>query len=195
MTDKNKADFGKAQLTLVPRRIIWDIARVRIYGVNVKYPETGRDGWREIGRERLQDALLRHVLRYLDDPDGVDDESGASALVACGCKCGFFVRVGGGKVMIQIGIVDTIKALSEGCYQDLAKKYGCTPTEIAIAAFDRSIKVLRFAIPKAPDMCREADGKVHAYCPSCETDISDLDDSWDFCPYCGQAIRMTEEKE
>lgn len=76
MTDKNKADSGKAQLTLVPRRIIWDIARVRMYGVNVKYPETGRDGWREISKERLQDALLRHVLRYLDDPDGVDDESG-----------------------------------------------------------------------------------------------------------------------
>ena len=39
-----KSDAGKPQLTLVPRRIIWAIAKVRMYGVNVKYPETGRDG-------------------------------------------------------------------------------------------------------------------------------------------------------
>lgn len=76
LTDIHKADAGKAQLSLVPRRIIWDIAKVRMYGVNIKYPETGRDGWRNIDKERLQDAMFRHMLRYLDDPDGVDDESG-----------------------------------------------------------------------------------------------------------------------
>ena len=76
MPDTHKADSGKAQLSLVPRRIIWDIAKVRMYGVNIKYPETGRDGWRNISKERLQDAMFRHMLRYLDDPDGVDEESG-----------------------------------------------------------------------------------------------------------------------
>lgn len=75
-TDKNKADAGKARLTLVPRRILWAIAACRQYGVEVKYPETGVDGWRHIGKERLQDAMYRHLVRYLDDPDGVDDESG-----------------------------------------------------------------------------------------------------------------------
>jgi len=76
MPDIHKADAGKAQLTLVPRRIIWDIAQVRMYGVNVKHPETGRDGWKTISKERIQDAMYRHMLRYLDDPDGVDEESG-----------------------------------------------------------------------------------------------------------------------
>lgn len=66
-----KADAGKARLTLVPRRILWAIAAVRQYGVEVKYPETGVDGWRTIGKERIRDAMYRHLLRYLDDPDGV----------------------------------------------------------------------------------------------------------------------------
>lgn len=74
--DIHKADAGKAQLTLVPRAIIWAIAKVRMYGVNVKYPETGRDGWKTIDKERIKDAMMRHMLRYLDDPDGVDEESG-----------------------------------------------------------------------------------------------------------------------
>ena len=76
MPDIHKADAGKAQLTLVPRAIIWAIAKVRMYGVNVKYPETGRDGWKTIDKERIKDAMMRHMLRYLDDPDGVDEDSG-----------------------------------------------------------------------------------------------------------------------
>lgn len=71
-----KQDKNKPQLTLVPRRIIWDIAQVRMYGVNIKYPETGRDGWKTIDKQRIQDAMYRHMLQYLDDPDGVDEESG-----------------------------------------------------------------------------------------------------------------------
>ena len=76
MNDKHKADQGKEPISLVPTRIIWEIAKVRDYGVNVKYPETGRDGWREIGIERIRDAMLRHCLRYIKEPYGVDEESG-----------------------------------------------------------------------------------------------------------------------
>lgn len=94
--DKNKADFGKTQLSLVPRRIIWDIAKVRMYGVNIKYPETGRDGWRNIDKERLQDAMFRHMLRYLDDPDGVDDESGLPHLWHVAVNVAFLCELEGG---------------------------------------------------------------------------------------------------
>ena len=79
-TDKNKHDAGKAPISLVPTAIIWEIAKVRDFGVNVKYPETGRDGWRTIGKERLRDAMLRHCLRYIENPNGVDEESGLSHL-------------------------------------------------------------------------------------------------------------------
>lgn len=71
----DKADSGKLRLTLVPRKILWGIAATREYGL-IKYPETGVDGWRNIGVERLRDALMRHMMAYLDDPRGVDEESG-----------------------------------------------------------------------------------------------------------------------
>ena len=75
-SQKPKRDAGKARLTLVPTRIIWDVAAVRQYGVEVKYPETGMDGWRDIGSDRIKDAAMRHFLRYLSDPAGKDEESG-----------------------------------------------------------------------------------------------------------------------
>ena len=71
-----KADAGKPRLTLVPPKIIWDIAAVRQYGVEVKYPKTGMDGWRTIGEGRIKDAAARHFLRYITDPMGKDEESG-----------------------------------------------------------------------------------------------------------------------
>ena len=88
-----KHDNGKPQLTLVPRKIIWAIAKARMYGVNVKYPETGRDGWRNIDKERLQDAMFRHMLRYLDDPDGVDEESGLPHLWHIAVNCAFLCEL------------------------------------------------------------------------------------------------------
>lgn len=79
MNDKHKADSGKPRPTLVPLQIIWEIAKVRGYGLE-KYPQTGMNGWREIGIERIRDAMCRHLLAYLKDPTGLDEESGLSHL-------------------------------------------------------------------------------------------------------------------
>ena len=68
-----KADAGKLQLTLVPRQIIKDIAEVRMYG-NKKYGDP--DNWKTVDISRYRDAMFRHFLAYLDDPHGVDEESG-----------------------------------------------------------------------------------------------------------------------
>lgn len=68
-----KADGGKARLTLVPRKILFDIARIREYG-NKKYGDP--ENWRSVEPERYKDAMMRHMCAYLDDPDGVDEESG-----------------------------------------------------------------------------------------------------------------------
>ena len=68
-----KADSGKPRLTLVPRRIIWDIAAIREYGTN-KYGSP--ENWRDVEPERYRDAAYRHFMKYLDDPHGVDEESG-----------------------------------------------------------------------------------------------------------------------
>lgn len=68
-----KKDAGKLRLTLVPRQIIKDIAETREYGLK-KY--TDPENWRKVELERYRDALFRHLIAYLDDPEGVDEESG-----------------------------------------------------------------------------------------------------------------------
>ena len=74
--DQNaKADSGKARLSLVPSAVIYGIARIREYGCN-KYPEGGRDNWKQVEPERYRNAMYRHLLAYIDDPQGVDVESG-----------------------------------------------------------------------------------------------------------------------
>lgn len=83
-----KKDFGKARLTLVPRKILWAIAAIREYG-NTKYPDGGPDNWKAVEVERYRDAAFRHFLRYLDDPKGVDKESGFPHLYHLACNVAF----------------------------------------------------------------------------------------------------------
>lgn len=68
-----KADEGKLELTLVPTQIIEDIAEVRMYG-NKKYGDP--DNWKTVEIERFRNAMFRHFIAYLNDPHGVDEESG-----------------------------------------------------------------------------------------------------------------------
>ena len=94
MTETNdqraKADAGKAQLTLVPRKIIWAIAKVRMYG-NKKYGDP--ENWRQVEPQRYRDAMMRHMLQYLDDPDGVDEESGLPHLWHLATNCAFLCEM------------------------------------------------------------------------------------------------------
>lgn len=69
-----KADAGKPRLSLVPRRMIWEVAKVREFAVLHKYKNP--DNWRDVEPQRFRDAAYRHFMRYLDDPKGVDEESG-----------------------------------------------------------------------------------------------------------------------
>lgn len=85
-----KADAGKLQLTLVPRQIIKDIAEVRMYG-NAKYHDP--ENWKTVEKERYRDAAFRHFLAYLDDPDGVDEESGIKHLKHLACNIAFLCEM------------------------------------------------------------------------------------------------------
>ena len=87
-----KADAGKLQLTLVPRQIIRDIAEVRMYG-NQKYPEGGPDNWKQVEPQRYRNAMFRHMMEYLDDPDGVDAESGLPHLWHLACNVAFLCEL------------------------------------------------------------------------------------------------------
>lgn len=85
-----KADSGKPKLTLVPRQIIFDIARVREYGT-AKYHDP--DNWKRVEIERYRDAAFRHFMAYLDDPKGVDAESGLPHLSHLACNIAFLCEM------------------------------------------------------------------------------------------------------
>ena len=85
-----KADDGKPRLTLVPRKIIWAIAEIREYG-NKKYHDP--ENWRQVEKERYRDAAYRHFMEYLDNPGGVDDESGLPHLWHLACNIAFLCEM------------------------------------------------------------------------------------------------------
>lgn len=86
MTQEAKSDKGKLQISLVPTEIIRNIAAVRMYGT-LKYHD--RDNWRKVEPQRYRDALLRHLLSYIDNHDGVDRESGLPHLWHIACNVAF----------------------------------------------------------------------------------------------------------
>lgn len=91
MNDQNaKADAGKLQITLVPTRIVEDIAEVRMYG-NKKYHDP--NNWKEVEIERYRDALLRHTLAYIRDPKSVDEESGIPHYKHMACNMAFICEM------------------------------------------------------------------------------------------------------
>jgi len=85
-----KRDAGKPKLTLVPRQIIYDIAEVREYG-NAKYGDP--DNWKTVDVQRYRDALFRHFLAYLDDPNSIDDESGIPHYKHIACNIAFICEM------------------------------------------------------------------------------------------------------
>ena len=85
-----KADSGKPRLTLVPRKIIWAIAKIRGYGCE-KY--TDPENWKRVSAERYRDAAYRHFMKYLDDPYGKDEESGFPHLWHLACNIAFLIEM------------------------------------------------------------------------------------------------------
>ena len=108
-----KQDYGKAKLSLVPRRIIWDVATIREYGNN-KYPDGGPDNWRGVEPERYRDAAYRHFLRYLDDPKSVDSESGLPHLWHLACNIAFLCEMEDRYLSKNTEVVDKLKKAFRG---------------------------------------------------------------------------------
>ncbi len=70
--DEMKYDGGKPRLALVPSAAIKAIGEIMTYGAD-KYEV---DGWKRVETWRYRDALMRHLVEYLDDPYSTDEESG-----------------------------------------------------------------------------------------------------------------------
>lgn len=104
MFDQNiKADAGKPRLSLVPTEIIVAIARVREYGLK-KYGTS--ESWKQVEPERYRDAMLRHALAYIKDPDGYDEESGMPHLWHLAANVAFLCEMEGVKRKAPAGEYD-----------------------------------------------------------------------------------------
>ena len=90
-----KNDTNKVQLSLVPTQMVVDAALARMYGNN-KYknvPGYSSNNWCTIDKQRVIDAFLRHIVRYLNDEDGVDDESGLPHLCHVAANLAFLCEM------------------------------------------------------------------------------------------------------
>lgn len=83
-----KADAGKPRVSLVPKELIYAIARVREHGIK-KYGD--KETWREVETQRYIDALYRHVLEFVEDPTAIDEESGLPTLFHVACNVAFLL--------------------------------------------------------------------------------------------------------
>lgn len=93
-----KADAGKPKVSLVPTEIVYNIARIREYGNN-KYPEGGKDNWKQVEPERYIDAAYRHLLEFLKDPTSCDEESTYPHLWHLACNIAFLCELFKGTVI------------------------------------------------------------------------------------------------
>lgn len=84
-----KGDAGKLRPTLVPTSMIRAVAAIREYGC-AKYHDP--ENWRKVEPQRYRDAAYRHFLAYLDDPQGVDAESGLPHLWNLACNVAFLIE-------------------------------------------------------------------------------------------------------
>lgn len=88
--DEFKYDGGKMRFSIVPPQIISDISEVREYGIS-KYGDS--ESWKKVEIERYGDALFRHYLKWLEDPESVDEESGIKHYKHMACNVAFICQL------------------------------------------------------------------------------------------------------
>ena len=102
-----KADAGKLQISLCPTQIVRDVAEVRMYG-NKKYGSS--DNWKTVEMRRYVDALLRHALEFVDNPESVDHESGIPHYKHMACNMAFICEMMAGRVQQKCRTYEEIVA-------------------------------------------------------------------------------------
>lgn len=85
-----KKDAGKIRPSLVPTAAIKAIAEVRMYGEK-KYGDA--ENWRKVEPIRYLDALYRHLLEMIDEPQGKDIESGIEHYKHLACDAAFLCEL------------------------------------------------------------------------------------------------------
>lgn len=73
-------------IALIPIEVIGAIRETRLYGFK-KYGDP--ENWKQVSVERYRDAAYRHFMAYLEEPGGVDEESGLPHLWHFACNIAF----------------------------------------------------------------------------------------------------------
>ena len=67
-----KADGNKLRMELIPTSAYLSLGRVLTHGAEKYAPNS----WQGVEYERYIGALIRHLVAFIDDPNGVDSDSG-----------------------------------------------------------------------------------------------------------------------
>lgn len=102
-----KYDAGKIPLSEVPTGITWAIGAVRKYGLE-KYGDA--EDWGLIEENRWADAAYRHFLKYLEDPESVDSESGLPHLWHLAANIAFMIELNPESLRRVNGLADGVFA-------------------------------------------------------------------------------------
>lgn len=92
MSDLLKFDTGKPMLSLVEPKFIIGMARVMTLGAQKYEIDNWKTGTSEIDIRRYKDALLRHILAYIDG-EKIDIESRESHLYHAACNLMFLAEL------------------------------------------------------------------------------------------------------
>lgn len=86
-----KQTAGKPRISLVPPALVEEVAKVRTWAVENKYSDP--DNWRQVPESAFLDAIGRHLFAYLNNPDGVDHESGLSHMAHLATNAAFILEL------------------------------------------------------------------------------------------------------
>lgn len=67
-----KRDSGKLQMELIPPSTLISLGKVLTYGADKYSPHS----WKKVEKERYIGAILRHLVKYMEDNSSIDNESG-----------------------------------------------------------------------------------------------------------------------
>lgn len=67
-----KADKDKPRMELIPTSALYSLGKVLTHGAEKYGPNT----WQQVDYKRYIGALIRHLVAFMDDPTGVDSDSG-----------------------------------------------------------------------------------------------------------------------
>ena len=87
--DRVKDKDEKPQMRLILPKAATALVRIREYGLK-KY--TDANNWKHVSKDDWLDALMRHLMKYLDG-EKIDDESGMPHLWHAICNLSYLIEL------------------------------------------------------------------------------------------------------